>query len=171
MKKSVLQGCDTYPAAIEKNDSFSSLKVYFSRGNTLSDLNGPFTNTGVRVMSKVKYYFSLEILVSFVGGIINWVTGLVKHPGISRLHTTHSYFVQSLTDKRRAGCSDGSRIKQLRCSIQQFKLLLNESLDVHYETGLNILKPIFKIMDWKTWRDLKPLACGIHHLFKSLVCI
>lgn len=52
VRKAVFRGCNAYYKAIAKHNEGSGLRLDFSRGHSLSELDGLFTGDGLRGMIK-----------------------------------------------------------------------------------------------------------------------
>lgn len=103
---------------MEEKVPVAGLHVDFLQSEEYSQLNGKFGKDGLQVMLAGKHYQCTYVVVLFISGYIDRVTGHEKEKRLTMICTFYSeLFVDLCSEKRMSGINDewiGSRKKVTR---------------------------------------------------------
>ena len=145
VKKSILVGSNSILSAIERDYYITGLHVDFSKGEKGTNLNGLFTEDGIRGMLSAKDYHHVDMVFPFIAAFIDTCCDEVETAPLTSICTQYSDLVAWVMKRGRIKHWTAAELESLQNSISYFKQSMLSTLGPFHTTGLKTFK--FHLLD------------------------
>ena len=144
-KTALLRGCNSILRAFEADFRVSNLHVDFSSSQKSAQLNGFFTNTGVKGMLEGKDYHQLDMVFPFVAAFIDRASRRTIEAPLTSVCTAYSDLLNTLMFTKQRGGFSKEDIRKLSDEVLSFKKKATDVLGNLDDINLFTLK--FHLLD------------------------
>lgn len=140
MKHGALRGCNALLMCIEEDCDIPGMRVDVSEEDTSADLNGLFTNTGIRGMLAGKDYRNGDSLFSFVAAFIDRATGFVRNAPMTRVLFRYSMLLKMVMNRDEWYGLRAENVAEMKRDVAELKRVTVGTVGEHCNTGLFTMK-------------------------------
>jgi len=171
MKNQILKACNSILRDIQENNHTPGLHFDFSTKDCSKQLNGIFTNDGLKGMLEGKDYRNLDYVFPFVTAFIDKITGQNNNPELTEINIIYTDIVNELTRPIQK-VNLQQKCDKLRKKIKKWKDLYKAFFEKYCDEGLFTLK--YHLMDHlvddlEKYTDLSFIASSPYEYFNTWI--